>query len=65
MPVVTEPSTSVPLTTWKLLAVTVFALSDTLKRSVPSGEALGKVKTAMPDRVVVVSCVLTPPATRL
>ena len=53
------------LTTWKWLAVTVFALSDTLKRSVPSREAVGKVKMAMPDRVVVVSCVLTPPATRL
>ncbi len=58
---VTEPETSVGLTTCQLVAVSVVALSESLNSRLPLLWPLGKVNWPMPARSVVASCVLMPP----
>jgi hypothetical protein len=61
-PVVTHPEISLSLTTWKWVAVSGAPLSDSLNSRLPAPALAGNANLAMPDRVLVVSCVSTPPA---
>src|ERR1700740_3460340 len=61
-PLVTQPEISVSPITWKCVAVSGASLSDSLNSRFPVPDGEANVNLASPARVLVVSCVSTPPA---